>query len=210
MKKAYRITIGRTTARYDWDRSGVALAALLLLGEAIAASLAAVSLASSADLDWGNLAALLGAAVLVLYVPVAIWKGKLPFAVPTEYEKRRRYAEATLGVRIPRSGDRAKDGTRIPPTLVRLDNDSNESIRVAVGRAYASGDRLLQRFCDKPWVKDVKVEIELARSRLLPPTISTDGIEYSPELIDQSQDLRQAAIIAEPDQTGDANQQEAS
>ena len=209
MKKAYRITIGRITARYDWDRSGVALAALLFLGEAIAASLAAVSLASSARLDWGNLAALLGAAVLVLYVPIAIWKGKLPFAVPTEFEKRRKHAQATLGVRIPRSGDTAKDGTRIPPTQVHLDNDSDESIRVAVGRAYASGDFALRNFCNLPWVKDVKVKIELARLQLIPPTAISAGVSYSPELVDQSQGLQQVTIIAEPDQTGDANQQEA-
>ena len=95
MKKAYRATIGRIIARYLWDRSGVTLATLLLLGEAIAACLAAVSLASE-GFDWGRMAALLGAAVLVLYVPFAVWKGKMPFAVPTEYEKRRRYAQATL------------------------------------------------------------------------------------------------------------------
>ena len=195
MKKAYRITIGRITARYDWDRSGVTLATLLLLGEAIAACLAAVSLASD-GLDWGRLAALLGAAVLVLYVPLAIWKGKMPFAVPTEYEKRRRYAQATLGVSIPRSGDRAKDGTKLSPTQVHLDNDSDESIRVAVGRAYASGDFALQRFCKLPWLKDVKVKIELARLQLTPPTAIMAAITYSPELMDQSQGLQQATLIA--------------
>ena len=36
-----------------------------------------------------RLAALLGAAVLTGYVPLAIWKGKLPFAASTEYEIRK-------------------------------------------------------------------------------------------------------------------------
>ena len=206
MKKAYRATIGRIIARYDWDRSGVTLAALLILGEAMAACLAAVSLASE-GFDWGRMAALLGAAVLVLYVPLAIWKGKMPFAVPTEYEKRRRYAQGTLGVRIPRSGDRAKDGTKLPPTQVNLENDSDESIRAAVGRAYASGDFALQRFCNLPWVKDVKVKIELARLQLTPPTVSAAGITYSPELMDRSQDLQQATFIAEPDTSITSNSQ---
>ena len=198
MKKAYRATVGRIIARYDWDRSGVSLAVLLLLGEAIAACLAAVSLVSE-GFDWGRLAALLGAAVLVLYVPLAIRKGKMPFAVPTEYEKRRRYAQATLGVSIPRSGDRAKDGTKLPPTQVNLENSSEESIRIAVGRAYASGDFALQQFCNLPWIKDVKTKIELARFQLTPPTASMAAMTYSPELMDRSQDLQQATFIAQPD-----------
>ena len=207
MKKAYRVTIGRIIARYDWDPSGVALAALLLLGEAVAAFLAAVSLTSE-GFGWGNLAALLGAAVLVLYVPLAIWKGKMPFAVSTDYEKRRRYAQATLGVSIPRSGDRAKDGTKLSPHQTNLENDSDESIRVAVGRAYASGDFALQRFCTLPWVKDVKVKIELARLQLTPPTASMAAITYSPELMEQSEELQQATFIAEPNASTTTNLQD--
>ena len=46
MKTAYRATIGRIIARFNWDRSGVFLAALLFLGECVAVILAVISLAS--------------------------------------------------------------------------------------------------------------------------------------------------------------------
>ena len=186
MKTVYRAAIGRITARFDWDRSGVFLAAILFLGESLAVILAAVSLALE-DPEWGGVAALLGAAVLTLYVPLAIWKGKMPFAVPTEYEKRRKYAQETLGVSIPRSGDRTKEGLQLPSTQVNLEDDSDESIRVAVGRAYCLGDQYLQHFCNVSWRKDVKHKILLAHGKLIPPAISASAISYQPELTDQSQ-----------------------
>ena len=58
MKTAYRATIGRITARFNWDRSGVFLAALLFLGECVAVILAVISLAPK-GYDPGQLAALL-------------------------------------------------------------------------------------------------------------------------------------------------------
>ena len=140
MKTAYRATIGRITARFNWDRSGVFLAALLFLGECVAVILAVISLASK-GYDPGQSAALLGAAVLAVYVPLAIWQGKMPFAAPTEYEKRRTYAQATLSVRIPRSGDKTKGGWALGVAQAHLEDSSDESIRAAVGRAYCLGDQ---------------------------------------------------------------------
>ena len=140
MKTAYRATIGRITARFNWDRSGVFLAALLFLGECVAVILAVISLASK-GYDPGQSAALLGAAVLAVYVPLAIWQGKMPFAAPTEYEKRRTYAQAKLSVRIPRSGDKTKGGWALGVAQVHLEDSSDESIRAAVGRAYCLGDQ---------------------------------------------------------------------
>ena len=187
MKMVYRATIGRITARFDWDRSGVFLASLLFLGETLAVILAGTSLALE-DHDWVPLAALLGAAVLALYVPLAIWKGKIPFAVPTEFEKRRKYAQATLGVRIPRSGHKTKEGRTLPFHQMHLEDDSEESIRVAVGRAYCLGDQDLQHFCNLSWRKDVKYKVLLASLQLTPPAITASAISVPPELLDDSQE----------------------
>ena len=185
MRTVYRVTIGRITARFDWDRSGVLLAALLFLGECVAVILAGISLPSN-NYDPGQFAALLGAAVLAFYVPLAIWQGKMPFAAPTEYEKRRKYAQAKLGVRIPRSGDKTKEGWALPLAQVHLEDGSDESIRAAVGRAYCLGDQDLQNFCSRPWITDVKQKILLAQMQLVPPTVSFSGISTPPELLDQS------------------------
>ena len=186
MKKVYRATVGRITARFDWDKSGVFLAALLLLGETFAVILAATSLVLD-GYDLGRLAALLGAAVLALYVPLAIWQGKMPFAVPTEYEKRRKYAQTTLGVKIPRSGDKMKGGWKLGSAHVHLEDDSDESIRIAVGRAYCLGDDNLQRFCNHQWVKDVKQKVLLARNKLHPGTVTGSTISFAPGLMDAPQ-----------------------
>ena len=181
-------TIRRITARFDWDRSGVFLAALLFFGESFAVILAGISLASE-GYDGGRLAALLGAAVLALYVPLAICKGKMPFAAPTEYEERRKYAQATLGVNIPRTGDKMKEGGRLGTIQVDVEDGSDESIRVAVGRAYCLGDRDLHQFCTVPsWKKDVKQKIELARLKLIPPIGIVGGMTIPPELMDRSQE----------------------
>ena len=187
-KTACRAMIRRITARFDWDRSGVFLAALLFMGEGLAVILAATSLVLE-DNVWGAWAALLGAAVLAIYVPLAIWKGKIPFASPTEYEKRRKYAQAKLGVRIPRSGDKMKGGWRLGLLQVHLEDDSDASIRAAVGRAYCLGDQDLQNFCSRPWIRDVKQKILLAQMQLVPPAINFSAISTPPGLMDQSQEL---------------------
>ena len=187
MKTAYRATIGRITARFNWDRSGVVLAALLLLGESVAVILAVISLLSR-NYDPGQLAALIGAAALVLYVPLAIWLGKMPFAAPTEYENRRKYAQAPLGVRIPRSGDKMEGGRRLGLVELGLEDGSGESIRAAVGRVYCLGDQDLQNFCSQPWIKDVKQKILLAQIQLVPPAISFSTLSAPPELMDWSQE----------------------
>ena len=187
MKKVYRATIGRIAARFDWDKSGVFLASLLLLGESSAVVLAATSLVLD-GYDLGRLAALLGAAVLALYVPLAIWQGKMPFAVPTEYEKRRKYAQTTLGVKIPRSGDKMKGGLQLGSAQIHLEDDSDESIRIAVGRAYCLGDQDFEIFYNQPWVKDVKQKILLARSDLIPPKAYFSAISSSRGLMDMPQE----------------------
>jgi hypothetical protein len=189
MKTAYRATIGRITARFNWDRSGVFLAALLFLGECVAVILAGISLASK-GYDPGQSAALLGAAVLAVYVPLAIWQGKMPFAAPTEYEKRRTYAQAKLSVRIPRSGDKTKGGWALGVAQVDLEDSSDESIRAAVGRAYCLGDQDLQNFCSRPWIQDVKLKILLAQMQLVPPAMIFSAISTPPELMDWSQEDR--------------------
>ena len=182
MKSFYGATIGRITRRFDWDRPGVLLAALLFLGETVAVILAGTSLASE-GYDGGRLAALLGAAVLALYVPLAIWQGKLPFASPTEYEKRRNHAQKKLGVKIPRSGDKTKEGWRLGTAQVHLEDDSDDSIRVAVGRAYCLGDATMQALCDLDSRTDVKQNILLAKFQLIPPTASFSAISAPPELM---------------------------
>lgn len=196
MKTACRATIGHITGRFDWDRSGVFLAALLFLGEGLAVILAGTSLVLE-DNVWGAWAALLGAAVLAIYVPLAIWKGKIPFAAPTEYEKRRKYAQAKLGVRIPRSGDKMKGGWRLGLLQVHLEDDSDESIRAAVGRAYCLGDQDLQNFCGRPWIKDVKQKILLAQIQLVPPAFNVSAISTPPGMMDQSQELVRATPDAD-------------
>ena len=153
----------RITSRFGWDRPGVALAVLLFAGELVAVILAGTSLASD-GYDGGRLAALLGAAVLAGYVPLAIWKRKLPFAAPTEYEIRKKYAEKRLGVKIPRSGDKMKDGLRLGYAQVHLVDGSDESIREAVGRAYCMGNTDLELFCTaQQWTEDAKRRILLGR-----------------------------------------------
>ena len=160
----------RITSRFDWDRPGVALAGLLFSGELVAVILAGTSLALD-GYDGGRLAALLGAAVLAAYVPLAIWKGKLPFAAPTEYEVRKKHAEKRLGVKVPRSGDEMKDGLRLGSAQVHLVDGSDESIREAVCPAYCLGNTDLELFCTSPqWTEDAKRRILLAGSNwILPP-----------------------------------------
>ena len=178
-----RAMIRRITAKFDWDRSGVLLAALLFVGESVAVVLASTSIVSE-GYDGGRLAALLGAAVLVLYVPLAIRMGKLPFAVPTEYEKRRKHAQKTLRVSIPRSGDKTTGGLALGSIQMHLEDGSDWSIDAAVGRAYCLGDQELQFFCDQRWSQDVKQKIWLARLKLIPPKISASAISAPPELMD--------------------------
>lgn len=178
----------RITSRFDWDRPGVALAVLLFLGELVAVILAGTSLASD-GYDGGRLAALLGAAVLASYVPLAIWKGKLPFAAPTEYEMRKKYAEKRLGVKIPRSGDKMKDGLRLGYAQVHLADGSDESIRIAVGRAYCLGNTDLELFCTaQKWTEDAKRRILLAQLQLDTPTGYLTAITAPPELMHLSQE----------------------
>ena len=155
------------------------------LGETLAVILAVISLVLE-GFDWGRLAALLGAAILAIYVPLAISMGKMPFAVPTEYEKRRKYAQAKLGVRIPRTGDRTKEGWALGSAQVHLEDISDESIRAAVGRAYCLGDQTLQSFCSRPWIQDVKPKILLAQMQLVPPALSFSAISTPPGLMDLS------------------------
>lgn len=196
MKSAFRATIRRITSRFDWDGPGVFLAALLVLGEGLAVTLAGISLVLG-DNVWGAWAALLGAAVLALYVPLAVWFGKIPFAAPTEYEKRRKIAQARLGVRIPRSGDKMKGGGRLGQAQVHLEDDSDESIRAAVGRAYCLGDQDLRRFCGTAWIEDVKRKVLLAQIQLVPPAITASVITAPPRLMDKSQQLVRATPRAD-------------
>ena len=142
------------------------LAVLLFLGECIAVALAAIS---------GQWAALISALVLALYVPLAIWMGKMPFASPTEYEKRRIRAEKILAIRIPRSTDTMQ---------TNLMDCSDESIKVAVGQAYCLGAQDLQVLCKQPWRQDVKQKILEAQFRLIPPKITAAGILFKPELME--------------------------
>ena len=121
---------------------------------------------------------------------LAIWLGKIPFAAPTEYEKRRTYAQAKLSVRIPRSGDKTKGGRALGVEQVDLEDSSDESIRAAVGRAYCLGDQDLQNFCSQPWIQDVKLKISLAQMQLVPPAMSFSGISTPPGLMDWSQEDR--------------------
>ena len=153
------------------------LAVLLVLGEGLAVVLAAIS---------GQWAALISALVLALYVPLAIWKGKMPFASPTEYEKRRIRAEKILGIRIPRSTDTMQGGTPVGSIQTNLMDSSDESIGVAVGRAYCLGDQNLQVLCNQPWRQDVKQKILEARLRLIPPEFTATGIHFNPELMENN------------------------
>ena len=165
--------------RFEWDRSGVALAALLFLGECIAVVLAVIS---------GQWAALVSALILALYVPLAICTGTLPFASRTEYEKRRRRAEKILRVKIPRSTDTMQGGVPVGSIQTNLMDDSDESIRVAVGRAYCLGDQSLQVFCDRPWRQDVKLKILEARFDLTSLKVTAAGVLYAPELMESETD----------------------
>ena len=190
MRAILRAKIGRITRfdRFEWDNPGVALALLLFLGESIAVILAGTSLKSD-GYDGGRLAALLGAAVLAIYVPLAVGLGKIPFAAPTEYERRRKFAEKRLGVKIPRTGDKMKNGGRLGSAQVDLPDDSNESIRAAVGRAYCLGDKDLELFCTpEKWTEDAKRRILLAQLQLVPPSAYFTAITAPPELLRSSQE----------------------
>ncbi len=169
----------RIVKRFEWDRSGVILAALLFLGECIAVALAVIS---------GQWAALVSALILALYVPLAIWMGKMPFASLTEYEKRRGYAEKILGVRIPSSTDTMQGGWPVGSIQTSLMDSSDESIRVAVGRAYCLGDLSLQAFCDRPWRQDVKLKILKTRLDLTSLKVTAAGVSYAPELMESDAD----------------------
>ena len=182
--------IGRITwaDRFEWDRPGVALALLLFFGEMVAVILAGMSLKSN-GYDGGRLAALLGAGVLALYVPLAIRHGKIPFAAPTEYERRRRFAEKRLGVKIPSTGDKMKNGGQLGSAQVDLADGSDEAIHVAVGRAYCLGDMDLEFFCKlENWTEDARQRILLARLKLATPQGYLTAISAPPELLHLSQE----------------------
>ena len=152
-------------------------------GEIVAVTLASISLASE-GFELGRTAALLSAAALCVYIPIAILTGKMPFAVPTEYEKRRAYAQKTLGVRIPRSNDKTMGGWALGTMQVNLPDDSDESIRVAVGRAYCLGDKELEILCSHSWIQDMKVKLLTAKYELIRPiTLSGVAISAPPELL---------------------------
>ena len=173
----------RITSRIEWDRPGVGLASLLFFGEIVAVTLASISLASE-GFELGRTAALLSAAALCVYILIAILTGKMPFAVPTEYEKRRAYAQKTLGVRIPRSNDKTMGGWALGTMQVNLPDDSDESIRVAVGRAYCLGDKELEILCSHSWIQDMKVKLLTAKYELIRPiTLSGVAISAPPELL---------------------------
>ena len=203
MNKLYPANVRRITAKFNWDSTGVFLAALLFFGETLAVILAGVSLASE-GYDLGRMAALTGAAVLTLYVPLAIWKGKLPFAIPSEYEKRRTYAQATLGVDIPRSGDKMKDGLTLGAAQIHIEDTTDASIRAAVGRAYSLGDEAVQLLCSQRWNKDTTQKILLARFQLVQPVAHFVAITAPPEMLDQSQEQGQQPFIARPATVSDA------
>ena len=169
----------RIVNRFVWDRSGVFLAALLFVGECIALVLAVLS---------GQWAAFMSALILVLYVPLAICMGKLPFASLTEYEKRRAHAEKILGIRIPRSTDTMQGGAPVGSIQTNLMDDSDESIWAAVGRAYCLGDQNLRIFCGYPWRQDVKQKILEAQLRLNPPEITPTAMSFAPELMENDAD----------------------
>lgn len=177
-----KVIVRRIISRFDWDRPGVCLAALLFLGECVAVVLAGISLLVQ-GYDGGRLAALLGAAVLAIYVPLAIWQGKLPFAGPTEYEKRRTYAQRKLGVKIPRTGDLMKGGGQLGSEQVDLGDGSEGSIRAAVGRAYCLGNSAFENSCSRQWPEDVKQWVQHAQLTLVPPVAHLYGISGPPEVM---------------------------
>lgn len=132
---------------------------------------------------------MLGAAVLAIYVPLAVGLGKIPFAAPTEYERRRKFAEKRLGVKAPRTGDKMKNGGRLGYAQVDLPDDSYESIRAALGRAYSLGDDYLEHLCSAPqFTEDLKRKISSARVYLFPPSGTLFAISVPPELMQLSQE----------------------
>ncbi len=180
--------VRRLADRFDWDRPGVLLALLLFLGEGVAVVMAGISLVSN-GYDGGQLAALVGAAVLVLYVPLAIWQGKLPFAAPTEYERRRKYAQAVLGVQIPRAREKMGN-VELGFAQISLPDSSDESIRAAVGRAYCLGDKYVDFLgtAAVSWKKEVLLKIYNAINKLLPPHGTGMTITMSPEVLEPKQE----------------------
>ena len=173
--------------RFDWDWAGVFLASLLFLGELAAVIISVIFLASE-GFEVGRLAVLLSAAAVALYVPLAICMGKMPFAAPTEYEKRRKYAQTALGVKIPRTGDKMKGDWPLGSVQVHIEDGSDESIRVAVGRAYCLGDENLRQLRQMSLREDLKLKVELAAHKLIPPAVTMIGLSVPKELMDQSQE----------------------
>ena len=182
-----RETIGRIADRFDWDRSGIALAILLVAGEGTAVGLAATSLASE-GWNLGDVAAFTGAAVLLIYVPAAIIARKLPFATLTEFERRRKYAQKVLDVKIPRPGQKMKDGTLLLGNQVFLTEDSEESIKAAVGWGYCLGDQYLDhllssRWGEMQWKPEVYKTIHIAAGNLRPPVDKDTSISVGHGLL---------------------------
>ena len=79
-------------------------------------------------------------------------------------------------------------GVPVGSIQTNLMDDSDESIRVAVGRAYCLGDQSLQVFCDRPWRQDVKLKILEARFDLTSLKVTAAGVLYAPELMESETD----------------------
>lgn len=144
----------------EWDRRGVFLACLLVVGEGTAVGVAVWSFFDDGSY-LASVAALVGAAVLLVYVPLAVFLDRLPFAPPSEYERRRRYAEWILAYDVPKRPLAGRDAQ------VVIEDGSPASILGAVGQAYALGDKAFEDFCRRPWVSTVAHNVQMARLLLL-------------------------------------------
>ena len=147
---------------------------------------------------------MLGAGVLALYVPIAIGLHKIPFAASTEYESRRKFAEKRLGVKIPRTGDKMKRGGRLGSAQIDLPDDSDESTRVAVGRAYSLGDAYLDDLCSaSQFTGEVKRKISSARVYLLPPSGTFLPYQHRQNCLTDRKGLERPHQTARPRQLAD-------
>lgn len=166
----------RLIAKYQWDTWGVSLAVLLLIGEGVAVVLGVFSIVIE-GMSFAGWAALLGAAVLMSYVPLAVCKGKLPFATLTEYEKRRQHVKAILDVTIPSDWANKQ---------IHMQDGSDDSILTSVGLAYCQGDDTLRVFCNRPWKPEIKKTILLAEMQLNEARHVIRGypLSYAPGLMD--------------------------
>ena len=175
--------VRRLAERFDWDLAGVCLAFVLFIGELIAAGLAVAAIVL-ADTVLGAISALFASGSVLIYVPFAVRFGTLPFASFTEFERRRKYAQKVLGVRIPRSHERTFDnGTRIPAHQVNFRDTSENSILEAVGYAYSlGGDNLnnILRYAREGWNGDLADIAIQATFKLNPPTMYMSGVATVP------------------------------